>query len=112
MPQSQSQKVQDKDKDKEKKKPSGRRQKSNELDDSLDIRKGDSPRKTPKKGSVLPSTQDTIAQFFERESKERSESRSDDKASSELMTVIKSVEQKMSLDKRITSSNKLRKYAN
>lgn len=54
MPQSQSQKAEDKDKDKEQKNPSGRRQKSDELDDSLDIRKGDSPRETPKKGSVMP----------------------------------------------------------
>lgn len=96
--QSQSQKAQDKDKDKdkEKKKSSSKKQKNDELDDSIDIRKGDTPRETPKKGSLLSSTQDTIAQFFERESKERTESRSDDRVSSELVTIIKSMEQKMS----------------
>lgn len=94
MPQSQSQKAQDKDKDKEKKKSSSKKQKNDELDDSVDIR--DTPRETPKRGNVLTSTQDTIAQFFERESKERTESRSDDRVSTELMTIIRSMEQKMS----------------
>lgn len=95
MPHSQS-KAQDKDKDK-KKTSSSKKQKGedlDQLDESIGARKCDTPRDTPRsRGSVL-STQDTIAQFFGREGKEKSESRTEDRDS--LENVIRSMDEKIS----------------